>query len=523
MAADILNVTINFDANISKVVNDDDEWTTSGQTYGISTWGLLPFVVTLSDGYVLDTVVVNSTRAALNTKTDTQFTLSDISAANYEAEITLTSKAATTTVTLSAGIYIFKEVPATPSFTSGYEVPLTFTYTDSEETLSCTKIFFATDEDSGDLAMNYYTYISDGNEYVSEQVYIFESDFWNHDWFKIITVTADQSVPEDFYNWFTANTTAQSSKLSVDLTTLSGWSNLSAGSHVIKLVAKGTGYRDSEKSAGVEVTKAAVAYTDCLTFTGETSEFTLAVGTNGAKEWDGTIYYSTDHNTWNVWDGTAISSANKKLYLRGKNNTKFYTSKGVRLSLSAKAACSGNIQTLLDWENPPTSIPTKHCYTYMFFNCANLTTAPELPATTLANNCYYWMFYGCTSLTTAPALPATTLTENCYDSMFYGCTSLTTAPALPATTLSKYCYYEMFYGCTSLTTAPALPATTLSEACYFWMFKSCTKLKVNTSSGNKIFTCPSSIPRAAVTEMFANTGGTFTGTPTAGNTYYWTE
>ena len=293
MAADILNVTINFDANISKVVNDDDEWTTSGQTYGISTWGLLPFVVTLSDGYVLDTVVVNSTRAALNTKTDTQFTLSDISAANYEAEITLTSKAATTTVTLSAGIYIFKEVPATPSFTSGYEVPLTFTYTDSEETLSCTKIFFATDEDSGDLAMNYYTYISDGNEYVSEQVYIFESDFWNHDWFKIITVTADQSVPEDFYNWFTANTTAQSSKLSVDLTTLSGWSNLSAGSHVIKLVAKGTGYRDSEKSAGVVVSKAPSTVTlekgtykwkDSPTFTSSFNE-TVSYTSNGV-DWD---------------------------------------------------------------------------------------------------------------------------------------------------------------------------------------------------------------------------------------------
>ena len=317
------------------------------------------------------------------------------------------------------------------------------------------------------------------------------------------TVTINKTYNSIEYSGITDDATitltskAIATKKSVDLTTLTGWANLADGIHTIKLVAKGTGYRDSEKSAGVEVTKAAVAYTDCLTFTGETSEFTLSVGSNGAKEWDGTIYYSTDHNTWNVWDGTAISSANKKLYLRGKNNTKFYTSKGARLSLSAKAACSGNIQTLLDWENPPTSIPTKHCYTYMFFNCANLTTAPELPATTLANNCYYWMFYGCTSLTTAPALPATTLTENCYDSMFYGCTSLTTAPALPA--------------------------TTLSEACYFWMFKSCTKLKVNTSSGNKIFTCPSSIPRAAVTEMFANTGGTFTGTPTAGNTYYWTE
>ena len=60
----------------------------------------------------------------------------------------------------------------------------------------------------------------------------------------------------------------------------------------------------------------------------------------------------------------------------------------------------------------------------MFNNCTSLTTAPTLPATTLANNCYAYMFENCTSLTTAPALPATTLANNCYAYMFRGCTSL---------------------------------------------------------------------------------------------------
>lgn len=219
-----------------------------------------------------------------------------------------------------------------------------------------------------------------------------------------------------------------------------------------------------------------VVYTDCLTFTGETSEFTLAVGSNGAKEWDGTLYYSTDHNMWNVWDGTAISSANKKLYLKGKGNTKFYTSKGARLSLSAKAGCSGNIQTLLDWESPPTSIPANYCYPYMFYECTSLTQAPELPATTLAEYCYYFMFYGCTSLTQAPALPATTLAKSCYNAMFLVCTGLTAAPELPATTLAPYCYAAMFRGCTGLTAAPELPATTLAENCYNAMFLVCRSL-----------------------------------------------
>jgi hypothetical protein len=47
--------------------------------------------------------------------------------------------------------------------------------------------------------------------------------------------------------------------------------------------------------------------------------------------------------------------------------------------------------------------------------------------------------------------------------MFNGCGSLTTAPQLPATTLEASCYLLMFYGCASLTTAPQLPATTLAE------------------------------------------------------------
>ena len=45
-------------------------------------------------------------------------------------------------------------------------------------------------------------------------------------------------------------------QLSVDLTTLSGWSDVSAGSHTLKVKAKATGYRDSALSAGVQFTKA---------------------------------------------------------------------------------------------------------------------------------------------------------------------------------------------------------------------------------------------------------------------------
>ena len=169
----------------------------------------------------------------------------------------------------------------------------------------------------------------------------------------------------------------------------------------------------------------------------------------------------------------------------------------------------------------PATTLANNCYFYMFQGCTSLTTAPSLPATTLANGCYFYMFYNCTSLTTAPSLPATTLANNCYSAMFQGCTSLTTAPSLPATTLANYCYSNMFRECSNLTTAPSLPATTLANGCYSNMFKGCAKLKVNQNgTGKKIFTCPSTSGLTdPVYDMFLDTGGSFTGTPTQGNTY----
>ena len=42
---------------------------------------------------------------------------------------------------------------------------------------------------------------------------------------------------------------------SIDLTTLPGWESLSTGSHNITVVAKADGYKNSEPSAAVSVTK----------------------------------------------------------------------------------------------------------------------------------------------------------------------------------------------------------------------------------------------------------------------------
>ena len=188
------------------------------------------------------------------------------------------------------------------------------------------------------------------------------------------------------------------------------------------------------------------------------------------------LEYSTDNVifadvTWTGKEEASVSPTfslqdGESLYLKGNNTCGVSDLFGFSFSGVGTIAATGDIRAIST---------NSFCYS-MFEGCTSLTTAPALPATTLANDCYYGMFSGCTSLTTAPALPATTLANDCYYGMFDGCTNLTTAPALPATTLAEHCYDGMFDGCTSLTTAPALPATTLADYCYNGMFSGCEKI-----------------------------------------------
>ena len=248
--------------------------------------------------------------------------------------------------------------------------------------------------------------------------------------------------------------------------------------------------------------------TPYITFTAEKAQ-KFKMTTTGTYEIKG-LEYSLSGGEWqNVEKDKEVTfgGTNGDLRLRGINPNGT-TNGSTRYSTitftdpTVNVACTGDIRTLLDWriynivetnnarfcnlfngcsvltsapELPATTL-ADYCYYQMFFGCTSLTSAPKLSATTLADYCYYKMFYGCTSLTSTPELPATTLADYCYQSMFFGCTSLTSAPELPATTLEYGCYYEMFDGCTSLTSAPELPATTLIYSCYDSMFKGCTSL-----------------------------------------------
>ena len=193
------------------------------------------------------------------------------------------------------------------------------------------------------------------------------------------------------------------------------------------------------------------------------------------------LQYSKDKDNWTTFtpSTTALDislNQGEKLYIRGDANLGH-----VRLQISGSEShnVGGNINTLINYNDPNNVVLSSTAFEYLFKDDTKLTSASNLtlPATTLAIACYASMFQGCTSLTTAPTeLPATTLAQTCYQFMFLGCTSLTSTPILPATTLANDCYRYMFSDCTSLVNGPSLPATTLKNYCYEGMFSGCTSL-----------------------------------------------
>lgn len=206
-----------------------------------------------------------------------------------------------------------------------------------------------------------------------------------------------------------------------------------------------------------------------VTFTAGADQTLKYTGTDLEYSLDGVNFEPLDAN-----EGIDFSEG-VKLYLRGVNNTDG-TYDGVKehgLPVGSKisfteethVACTGDIRTLIDYATYKTVDTSDALFMNLFQGCVQLTSAPALPAETLAQNCYEAMFDGCISLEEAPKLPATQLASYCYLGMFNGCTSLETAPALPATTLMQFCYCAMFAGCEKLNNIKMLATNISASKC----------------------------------------------------------
>ena len=225
---------------------------------------------------------------------------------------------------------------------------------------------------------------------------------------------------------------------------------------------------------------------DWLCFTANTDNSTVELDKVG-EPYEAALEFTTTETTWEPYtfgQTITLTDAGDKVFFRNASDdlakgfsnsfTNYY-----QFAMTGSVAASGNVMSLLDKTCLATSFPANgaYCFACLFSGCESLTSAPELPAMTLAQGCYYWMFNGCTGLSSAPELPAMTLAYGCYQAMYDNCTGLKQVPALPATTMETFCYAAMFRGCTSLTEAPELSATTLEFGCYSEMFSGCTSLE----------------------------------------------
>ena len=167
--------------------------------------------------------------------------------------------------------------------------------------------------------------------------------------------------------------------------------------------------------------------TPYVTFTAEGKQTFKMTVQNGYEISE--LEYSVNNGDWNdvVADKVVEFGGDKgDLRLRGTNTNgtasaddPYSTIKFT--DLNVKVACTGDIRTLLDWKNYSTVETQNARFCNLFQGCSVLTSAPELPATTLADGCYSSMFEGCRNLINAPALPAETLADGCYSWMFSGC------------------------------------------------------------------------------------------------------
>lgn len=152
------------------------------------------------------------------------------------------------------------------------------------------------------------------------------------------------------------------------------------------------------------------------------------------------LEYSLDGNKWTAVEvdkEVEFGGDKGSLFLRGKNangtaNDDYNYSTITFTNSDVYVDCTGDIRTLLDWENYKTVKTANARFCRLFKTCSVLTSAPELPAIELADHCYHSMFYDCKNLKTAPVLPATTLAKYCYYYMFFSCWRLNSVVMLAA-------------------------------------------------------------------------------------------
>lgn len=206
--------------------------------------------------------------------------------------------------------------------------------------------------------------------------------------------------------------------------------------------------------------------------------------------WNGILEYSLDGGiTWvewniNTWISAAIiGDAAYRICFRGTGNSEITSGTGHGSSGEygdfedgiweidgTDVRCYGDIRNILNYMNTENVAPRDGCFRSMFAGCNALTRIPDLMLDTVSGSCYDGMFAYCRNLKSLPEFLGVHAVAGSFRSMFAGCTSI----KLSEVQTDEYPTPYRIGDVGNATIAPY---------------------------------------------MFANTGGTFSGTPTAG-TYY---
>lgn len=157
-----------------------------------------------------------------------------------------------------------------------------------------------------------------------------------------------------------------------------------------------------------------------LTFTAVLPNSTVSSTKQGTPVISGIRYSIDNGNTWNMYtvgDTITLTDIGDSVQFMNLNEQLSLSSSDLfNFQLTGRIAASGNVQSMLNFKKE--CVPK--CFFHLLSNNEALVSAPELPATTLAEECYWAMFYNDINLTVPPELPATTLAHYCYAFMFEG-------------------------------------------------------------------------------------------------------
>lgn len=361
------------------------------------------------------------------------------------------------------------------------------------------------------------------------------------------------------------------------------------GNAYVRTLNKLTGFRIKAKFDETEMTFKYTYATGGIQYLSEdlgVTEWTEYDGRKLTLSKDNVVYFKGTRDNCDCRGNTQLFTANKVCYIAGEITSLLadpttLPANAFRSAFSYGDVTDANAENLeknipaasgtVNWvdidPNDPLILPAStaaFCYTEMFMGCTSLHSAPDLPATVLADKCYFRMFYNCTELSSIPSFASevtmsgtsnrrrycfqmfqsctgikaltgslfggtTTLAPNCFEDMFANCTNLKSVDEnfLPATTLAASCYRGMFQN-TRFERAPKLLATTLVDYCYRYMFYNCSKLNyikclaTNPPSNNDSYTrdwVGGSVPNSDTCTFIRNNNEEMTNSWTTGAVY----